>query len=329
MANLAANETRAVIEELQEMAFDPTMDQCCRRDVQQQINQERIRHALQQQDRVDARQRMAAATIRRDAPPDASGSSSVDSRGPEQQQPHAQHEHHSKQQQEQQGASEGDDAELQRLREQRLRQLRAESAVKQEQRQEGFGRLNTVQESNLLKLCIHDPPGRGLLVVHLAVQGYEPCNTLDECLEEAAAHYRGTYFVRCVVSRGTPLVAQLQLPHGIPALLVVKHGAVLGKAHINQFGGADIWSEEVMSYLQRFKVLHTGTSSSSNNRAVAAAAAVDAAGSSDGGSSDGDVDEADGGWQTPCEVCGRTYPHEHIRSIYSSRQHDSSDEDDG
>jgi len=56
---------------------------------------------------------------------------------------------------------------------------------------------------------------------------------------------RGTYFVRCVVSRGTPLVAQLQLPHGIPALLVVKHGAVLGKAHINQFGGADIWSEEV------------------------------------------------------------------------------------
>jgi len=46
-----------------------------------------------------------------------------------------------------------------------------------------------------------------------------------------------------------------------------------------------------MSYLQRFKVLHTGTSSSSNNRAVAAAAAVDAAGSSDGGSSDGDVDE--------------------------------------
>lgn len=46
-----------------------------------------------------------------------------------------------------------------------------------------------------------------------------------------------------------------------------------------------------MSYLQRFKVLHTGTSSSSNNNRAAAAAAVDAAGSSDGGSSDGDVDE--------------------------------------
>lgn len=34
------------------------------------------------------------------------------------------------------------------------------------------------------------PPGRGLLVVHLAVQGHEPCNTLDECLQAAAVHYR-------------------------------------------------------------------------------------------------------------------------------------------
>jgi hypothetical protein len=31
-------------------------------------------------------------------------------------------------------------------------------------------------------------------------------------------------------------------------------------------------------------------------------------------------------WQTPCEVCGRTYPHEHIRSMYSSQQQDSSDD---
>lgn len=57
---------------------------------------------------------------------------------------------------------------------------------------------------------------------------------------------RGTYFARCVVSRNSPLVATLQLPHGVPALLVAKHGAVLGKAHIHQFGGgADIRDEEV------------------------------------------------------------------------------------
>jgi hypothetical protein len=56
---------------------------------------------------------------------------------------------------------------------------------------------------------------------------------------------RGTYFARAVVSRGSPLVCQLQLPHGVPALLVAKHCALLGKAHIQQFGGADIWEEEV------------------------------------------------------------------------------------
>lgn len=52
--------------------------------------------------------------------------------------------------------------------------------------------------------------------------------------------------MRCVVSRNTPLAAQLELPRGLPALLVVKHGVVLGKAHISQFGDStDIWDEEV------------------------------------------------------------------------------------
>jgi hypothetical protein len=48
------------------------------------------------------------------------------------------------------------------------------------------------------KLCCQDPPGRGLVVCHLAVQGYEPCNTLDEVLEQAAATYRwGHPFESC------------------------------------------------------------------------------------------------------------------------------------
>jgi hypothetical protein len=48
-----------------------------------------------------------------------------------------------------------------------------------------------------------------------------------------------------VVQRGSPLVSRLQLPQGVPALLVVLHGLVAGKAHISQFGGHDIWEEEV------------------------------------------------------------------------------------
>jgi hypothetical protein len=50
------------------------------------------------------------------------------------------------------------------------------------------------------------------------------------------------------VSRGSSarLAAELGLPHGVPALLVAKGGALLGKAHISQFGGADdVWDEQV------------------------------------------------------------------------------------
>lgn len=48
------------------------------------------------------------------------------------------------------------------------------------------------------KLCCQDPPGRGLVVLHMTVQGYEPCNTLDEILEQAAATYRWEH--GCVAS---------------------------------------------------------------------------------------------------------------------------------
>lgn len=60
----------------------------------------------------------------------------------------------------------------------------------------------TVVPGILLQTLISDPPGRGLLVVHLAVQGYEPCNTLDECLDAAAAEYRW-------VQRGLHLISAL------------------------------------------------------------------------------------------------------------------------
>lgn len=68
------------------------------------------------------------------------------------------------------------------------------------------------------------------------------CSSVPSCMLVCC---RGTYFARSLVSRSSPLIAQLQLPHGVPALLVAKHCALLGKAHINQFGGADIWEEQV------------------------------------------------------------------------------------
>eukprot|EP00879_Flechtneria_rotunda_P014721 GHRR01015383.1.p2 GENE.GHRR01015383.1~~GHRR01015383.1.p2 ORF type:complete len:195 (+),score=70.28 GHRR01015383.1:712-1296(+) len=171
------------------------------------------------------------------------------------------------------------------------------------------------------------PPRRGLLVVHLVVQGYEPCNTLDECLAAAAAQYRGTYFARVLTSQQSPVVAQLQLPHGVPALLVGRDGCLLGKAHLSQFGRDDIWEEEVLSYLHRFKVLAVDSKQQLGRLAGVAGNSAAGAGSSDSGN-DSEQEQGTEGWQAPCEVCGRTYPHEHIRALYASTLHDDNSGDE-
>lgn len=142
MAAANISNTQAVIEQLKDMALDPALEDCCRRDLEQQIKSERIRQALQRDDRVEARQRLAAATLRTSA--DAAGAAVQQEQLPDARAPSRQ-----QQQQQQEQLHEGDH-ELQRLRQQRLRQLQAESAAKQEQRREGFGVLNTVPESSVL-----------------------------------------------------------------------------------------------------------------------------------------------------------------------------------
>jgi hypothetical protein len=178
---------------LEDMALDPTLDQCCRRDIQSQIAKERIRQCLQREDRIDARQRAAAAAVCRDPAALAVASLQEHFSHPQQQQQLQQFKDENDD--ELQSEEDEGDAELAMLRQQRLAQLRAQGAAQQEAHRSGFGSLNDVKESQLLDL-LREPPGRGLLVVHLAVQGHEPCNTLDECLAAAAAQYR---FAACDV----------------------------------------------------------------------------------------------------------------------------------
>jgi hypothetical protein len=173
--------------QLEDMALDPTLDQCCRRDIQSQIAKERIRQCLQREDRIDARQRVSAAAVCRD--PAALAAASLQEQHLQVQQQLENDELNSDEFLEDGEAADAADAELAMLRQQRLAQLRAQSAAQQEVQRSGFGNLNDVQEGKLMAL-LREPPGRGLLVVHLAVQGHEPCNTLDECLAAAAAQYR-------------------------------------------------------------------------------------------------------------------------------------------
>lgn len=138
--NNSMQQTQELIAELEDMALDPTLDQCCRRDIQSQIAKERIRQSLQHQDRIDTRQRLAAAAVCRDAT--ALACSLQDTA-----------EHSAEGQCESSvavGAVAIEDAELAELRRQRLAQLQAQSVIKQDAQRTGFGCLNDVQEGKLM-----------------------------------------------------------------------------------------------------------------------------------------------------------------------------------
>ncbi|GFH19389.1 hypothetical protein HaLaN_16330 [Haematococcus lacustris] len=78
----------------------------------------------------------------------------------------------------------------------------------------------------------------------------------------------------------------------------------------------------VVAYLKRLGMLH------------GAGAGLGPALSSRGAASDNgeeDAPQGDEDWRNPaCEVCGRRYPHQHVKAIYSEHRHQSGDasEDD-
>lgn len=172
--------THALIEDLRGAALDPTLDQCCQRDLRDRIAAERVRASLQARDRIDARTREAAGAIIRDpariaavaaATAAAANAAVIDADCTE---------------------DDADEAgELHALRQARLRELRAAAAATAGggAGAAGYGALNEAAEGQLLAL-LREPPGRGNLVVHLAVQGHAPCDALDELLATAAAQYR-------------------------------------------------------------------------------------------------------------------------------------------
>ena len=71
-----------------------------------------------------------------------------------------------------------------------------------------------------------------------------------------------------------------------------------------------------MGYLKRLKVLRE---SKDHNASVRAS--VGGAVSSDEGESGGEGD--------PCELCGRRYPHEHVKSIYTTERDEAGEDEEG
>ena len=104
----------------------------------------------------------------------------------------------------------------------------------------------------------------------------------------------------------------------------------MGAAGLDAFGAPECIREEAVDkWLRRLKVLHQQLPSSSGT-AAGATARRRGGGSVDGtdsGSEEGGATDEGDDWQQPCDVCGRRYPHQHIRSMYAGggSRHSGSD----
>jgi len=103
----------------------------------------------------------------------------------------------------------------------------------------------------------------------------------------------------------------------------------VGAAGLDRFGAPDCLLEEAVDqWLRQHKGLLL------ESAAAAAAAARPSRRSNGDASSSGDdsgsgSEEEGDEWQQPCEVCGRRYPHQHIRSVYASRREDGGSSSSG
>ncbi|GLI62255.1 hypothetical protein VaNZ11_004860 [Volvox africanus] len=200
-----------------------------------------------------------------------------------------------------------DDAVLLDLRLRRLVELQRRAAERQQQSSCGYGRVNSLAPGALLeRLERLETPGAAA-VTHLAVAGCEAGALLDEHLTCLAHRYPGTYFARVAVKRGEPLAARLKV-ESLPALVCFRAGALVGRAPVSQFGPSGcLVEEEVTSYLRRLRVLR------------------ERPGVHDDSMQDDDQEEEEEWKLKPCDLCGRRYPHEHVRAVYGTCHRRSSD----
>ncbi len=155
------------------------------------------------------------------------------------------------------------------------------------------------------------------MILHFVIEGDEQGQIIDQRLELLARQYLGTRFVRCPVPPTSSLPQRFGLAPGLPGIVSVYQGAILACSSIFDLQCED--DEEVddavESWLKKRKFLSSSEGDNMNGN-----------GGGDGGFG-GNGEDSEDEWRKPCEECGRTYPHEHIRSIYTTRL-TSDDEDD-
>ena len=197
----------------------------------------------------------------------------------------------------------GDDGFLLALRERRLEGLRAQGGGPEQRgaqkaaasvparivRRRGYADM---QERSVFREA-----GRpGFMVAHLAVPGHSASAEADELLADLAEAHPRTRFVRVALEggHGAGLAQRLCVP-GLPAVVTFRSGDVVGNASYAMLGkDGEVHEELLQRHLMQVGAIQRRPAGS--------------------GSESSEEEEGDEPLVAPCVICGRTYPHTHVRA---------------
>ena len=210
-----------------------------------------------------------------------------------------------------------DDEALREIQEARLRELKGAAAIAAAEARRA--RYVEIKESALGETV----RASSRVVAHLVLEGAEQCARIDEVCDDLAPAFAKTKFVRIRPSHDSALMRQHRIS-ALPAMLIFRRGRLtFTTCALDDFGGAENFEEErVTRWLAKHDALpgHPFAEKTVTN--------VDSDASSDE-ENDGASDEELFGVNKPCETCGRTYPHKHIRALRPGESMRRADDSDG
>ena len=275
-------------------AHIPRPGGCCEEDVKKQKEAARMLGELREVDRSTARMRIAEGVVGECGEEDADDEDWARSDG-----------------------DDDDDEALREIQEARLRELKGAAAIAAAEARRA--RYVEIKESALGETV----RASSRVVAHLVLEGAEQCARIDEVCDDLAPVFAKTKFVRIRPSYDSALMRQHRIS-ALPAMLIFRRGRLtFTTCALDDFGGAENFEEErVTRWLAKHDALpgHPFAEKTVTN--------VDSDASSDEENDDAS-DEELFGVNKPCETCGRTYPHKHIRALRPGESMRRADDSDG
>lgn len=285
MACCATEHGSLTAADLDDALDDPTLEDCCRRDLQQQARSAQLVKQLRQHDRTTERSKMADNVFALlPLPSDPYDGVCCEHHGTD-------------------TCCQGTD--LQRLREQRLHQLRAAAARQRDAAALQYGVLHEAPQTEALAML----QLAQLCVCHMASGARSMDQAVDQLLRSLACTHMRTLFLRAPFQRDAPLADYCRMPG--PGLVCLRGGKPISAGPHQAFaiGGGLPDGDAILAWLQQAGVLSTASDWQHTQQPL---------------ERDSEGSEADD-WDEPCTVCGRRYPHQHVAALSGTQQ----DESDG